>query len=87
MDCGELRLQQFETDAERAQWLDEARERMGLPKPTVVEIKESQVRFSQEMETARLIQEGRERGLVYVESPNMSSRDGHEEDDQESLLV
>lgn len=67
MDCGELSLQNFETDAERDKWLDETRERMGLPKPTEVEIRASRERFRQEIETASIIHEARERGATYME--------------------
>lgn len=68
MDCGELNLQNFETDAERDQLLDEARERMGIPKPTEAEIQASIERFSLEIETANIIHEARERGITYLNS-------------------
>lgn len=68
MDCGELDLQNFETDAERDQWLNEARERMGLPKPTEVEIRASRERFRQEIEGVKLTREVKDRGSIYIDS-------------------
>lgn len=68
MDCGELLLQQFETDTERAQWLEEGRERMGLPKPTVVEIKENIEHFRQEIEGAQMIKDAEKRGYIYTDT-------------------
>ena len=68
MDCGELRLQQFETDAEKDQWLNESRERMGITKPTEVEIQATRERFRQEIEGAQMIKDAGKRGYAYIDS-------------------
>jgi len=75
MDCGELSLQNFSSDDERDRWLDDARERMGLPKPTETEILESQKAFQLELETAKIISEARERGITYISEPYVEESD------------